>query len=261
MSWMLILLNLCFSFSLWANCELKDPSKKIVSLSGPVTILFKELGLLNSLDGISVFHPISKTDFKGTIYPGGIFLASKTLESLKGKVVFFDESRELRQLLGSVSDIKLVEIKTRSLLPHKVSEHLVKETSSIFKGCEKKLESFIAKTLALEKSLMSSLQGKPRMIFFVGDMVMAHDGVVILLKENHKIETYPSELPYVSWSAKMMNRMKDFRKVHLKDSNPKLKKDKSDGSIEVFFPGILIPGLSQLEGFSFLFSGDRLAKP
>lgn len=261
MSWMLILLNLFLSVGLRANCELKHPERKIISLSGPVTILFKEIGLLNSLEGISIFHPIPRSKFKGRVYPGGIFLASKTLESLKTKIIFFDESRELRHLLATVESALPVEVKTRNLVPHEVSELVVKELSPFLKGCEKALLSFVDKTRALEKSLLGQFKTTPKIVFFVGDMVMAHDGVVIFLKQNKKIQTYPSELSYVSWSAKMMNQMKDFKKIYLKDSSPRLIKENPDASLEVTYPGILIPGLTQVEGFRFLFSGDQFVKP
>lgn len=266
MSWMLTLLSFFFVFSLWGKCELQNPSQKIISLSGPVTVLFNELKLLNSLDGISVFHPVSRKDYKGAVYPGGIFIASKSLASLRGKVLFFDESRELNQILSGVPEAKLIEVRTRGILPHEVSERVVKEVTPYLKNCQNELMEFMQKTLTTEKAITHSLKEKPRLVFFVGDLVMANDGAVTLLKKENRIETYPSELAYVSWSAKVMSQLKGFTKIHLKDSAADLiikSERRPDGSLEVTYPGILIPGLSQVQGFKYMFEkeGNNFVKP
>jgi hypothetical protein len=253
---MLILLSFFLQLSLWASCELKDPNKKLVSLSGPVTVLFRELGILSKLEGISVFHPVSSKAFRGVVYPGGIFLSSKALQELKGKVVFFDESRELKKILVSEKKIRQLEMKTRGLLPHEVSQEVVKIVSPFLKNCEKDLRGFVALTLKKENAIVASLRAPMEVIFFVGDLVIVQDGMVRFLSEKQMIKTYPSTLAYVSWSAKIMNQLKLYKKIHLKDSANSLVQGfekNADGGWTATYPGILIPGFSQVEGFAYLF--------
>ena len=84
-----------------AKCTFRQDLKKVISLSGPMTVLLKEVGLLDhpALGGISVFNPVSKEQFKKKIYPGGIFLANSTLKEFKDSVVFFDESQQVKNVL------------------------------------------------------------------------------------------------------------------------------------------------------------------
>src|SRR5688572_349469 len=99
----------------FAECNFRKDSP-VISLSGPSTVIFKELGLLSKLKGISVFNPISDSEYSGKVYPGGIFLSQSVLGEMKSFVVTFDESRELKKIFQS-QQIKTVEIKTRNMTP------------------------------------------------------------------------------------------------------------------------------------------------
>lgn len=96
-----------------AKCEFRSHVKEVYSLSGVVTTGLKELGLLNrpQVKGISVFYPIKSSEFSGQMIPGGLFLSPQVTRKLSGSTVFFDQSREMRKVLGPVmKDIQSVEM-------------------------------------------------------------------------------------------------------------------------------------------------------
>lgn len=256
----ILLVSFFLSISSLLACELNS-HKPIFSLAGPVTVVLKELALLESpqLKGISVFHPV--TNYKREVLPGGVFLGHSLLEKMRGHVVFFDESQQLHKTLKTEPTIKGIEIKTRGKSPSEVTSIVVKELLPYLSKCELKLKQLEDKQLLLMKQL-KKLAEKQQVIFFLGriterypDLVMVNDGVVKWLVEQENFKSYPSELAYVSWSAKVLTSLPSSLKVGLLDSanRDEKKVERGEKGINLTYPGILIPGLSQVEGFIFLF--------
>lgn len=248
---------LLFAFDAFAVCSFrKDVS--VISLSGTTTVLFKHLGLLQDLKGISVFNPVSEEEFKGKVYPGGIFLSQKTLEEYKGHIIFFDESRDLEKIFKS-KNLKTIEIVTRNQTPTETIHSALKHIIPITEGCEKETAKIEALRVSLENRIINSIPKKKEILFFLGEiktgrlpeMVMANDGVVKWLREKGKIATYPSELAYVNWSSKIMNDLNGMIKIGITDTARENKKVLNGNNL--IYQGSLIPGLSQLEAFAFLF--------
>jgi hypothetical protein len=113
-----------------------------------MTVALKHIGLLKSskLKGISVFNPISKNEFKGKRFPGGVFISQSVFSEFSGGVVFYDESRELSRILDPMSSIQSVQIKTRGLIPRDVTFYLVKELEPFVENCEKELAGLVELT-------------------------------------------------------------------------------------------------------------------
>ncbi len=249
-----------------ASCDFNESLKTIYSLSGPVTIALKELELLKSrkLKGLSVFHPITADEFKGEFLPGGIFLSREHLQKMKGSLIFLDESRELNRMLKSVEGMTLEEIKTRGLTPLEVTEQVSLVLKKYLQNCEDKILKLQNKSKALAAEILSKTPGNLTAIFYLGqirpprlpDMVMVNDGIVKWLKDEVKLKTYPSELAYVSWSAKIIQEMpKETWHIGIMDSGRELKKEvmKLEAKkLNFTYPGSLIPGLSQLEAWLYL---------
>lgn len=250
-----------YCFSSFAQCDFAK-STNVISLSGTTTVLFKELGLLKKLKGISVFNPVTPAEFSGKVYPGGIFLSQSALGEMKDAQVFFDESRELSKIFKS-QQIRAVEIRTRNQTPTESIHRALKEIIPLTVGCDKKVAELEKKRIQLEQKIMKLLSTKKNLVFFLGEikgerlpeMVVANDGVVKWLKDNDKIQTYPSELAYVNWSAKILQELQGMKYVGITDPSRENKKEvRVIGTrINFSFPGSLVPGLSQLEAFAYLF--------
>lgn len=256
-------LLLLFSIQSFA-CEWKPEVKKVVTLSGSMTVLMKKTGLLSKkeVQGISVFSPVSKNDFSGKIYPGGIFIAQGTLNEFSGTTVFYEKSEQLRKIFQSRNDINKVEIYTRGKVPLEVVEYSIEQLKPFVKGCEKAFTEFTDEAKAVQKKLLDKLSGKATVVFYLGEirgnrfpeMVVVHDGVVSLLLKENKIQSYPSELAYVNWSAKVMADLpKETLHVGLVDPgmNDEKKIKRSSNRMTLIYPGSLIPGFSQLEAFLY----------
>lgn len=259
-------LILFFSSHVFAICDFKPHVSKIVSLSGSSTVVLKELGLLKNkkVQGISLFNPVTTEEYSGKVYPGGIFLSRETLKEFSGAVVFFDEARELRKILEATSSVEGKEIKTRNLNPDEAVSETLKVISPYLQDCEGKISSLHQRVKVLMDEIVEKIPSNFTAVFYLGEfrggrvpeMVMANDGVIKWLKEKKKIKTYPSSLAYVSWSAKIMNSLsKDTHHVALKDSGRDGKKEikRSSLGMTLVYPGVLVPGISQLEAFLFLF--------
>ncbi len=255
---------LCFCQSSWSVCSFKSPLKKVISLSGPMTILLREIGLLNdpALQGISVFNPIADKDFKKTRYPGGVFLSRTTLNEFHHSVVFYDEGRELNKILSSAKDIQSFEIKTRHKLPMEVVDSLVEILKPFITGCNDELGAFKTNALNMQKEILEKLPDSFKVIFYLGrfvndrppELVIVNDGVVKKLVSEKKIVTYPSDLSYVNWSSKIMSGLgQDFIHLGIEDSGRKHIKEirRSSKQMTLVYPGALVPGYSQLEAFLF----------
>lgn len=250
-----------YCFSSFAQCDFAKNSN-VISLSGTTTVLFKELGLLNKLKGISIFNPVRPDEYGGKVYPGGIFLSQNSLGDLKNAHVFFDESRELEKIFRS-HQIKATEIKTRDQTPTETIHRALKEIIPFTIGCDKKVAELEKKRIGLEQKLMNFIKVKKNFLFFLGElkgdrlpeMIMVNDGAVKWLKDNNKINTYPTELAYVNWSAKILQELEGMTYVGITDPARVDKKEVTiNGSkINFSYPGALVPGLSQLEAFTYLF--------
>lgn len=253
------------SFNCFAVCDFKKDVSKVISLSGSSTVIFKELGLLKNpkLQGVSVFNPLDDSDFKGRIYPGGIFLSHQALSEFDGSVVFYDESRELHKIFGTRKAIKARQIKTRNQTPLESVENTSAIVSEFISGCDDELRKVKERAVSLQKEIIKTMPEKLSVVFYLGDfvggrppeMVMVNDGVVKFLVQQKKIKTYPSELAYVNWSAKLL---KDFPAgtlhIGIKDSgrNGAQKIKRSSAGMTLVYPGSLVPGITQLEAFLFL---------
>lgn len=257
-------LILLISFKSFAFCEFKPQVSKVVSLSGSTTVLFKELNLLNhkKLVGISIFNPVLAEEFPGKIYPGGIFLSREALTQMKGSLVFYDEGRELNKMFRSISGIEGEEIKTRNLTPSEALIATIKVVSNYLSGCEDRIQKLKEKMRALEKELLERIPSGLSVVFYLGEfrsgrvpeMVMANDGVVKWLREKKKIQTYPSSLPYVNWSSKLMGLLpENTLHVAIKDSGRSGEKEikRSSQKMTLIYPGSLVPGLTQMEALLY----------
>lgn len=248
------------SFHLHAACEFQASAKKVISLSGSSTVVFQELGLLSKLYGISVFNPI--TDFKGKVYPGGIFFSHGSLSELENSVVFYDESRDLKKVLESRKNVKALEIRTRNLTPRETVDITVKAISPFIQHCEEEIKKLSEKVSALEEKLLKKIPKGLNVVFYLGEFrqnqtpefVIANDGVVKWLKDKGRIKTYPSELAYVNWSSKLLNEMPaNTIHVGIKDPGRESKREikRSSRRMTLIYPGSLVPGLTQLEAFVY----------
>lgn len=264
---MRIFLSLIFLLTspVFAVCDFKPHVSKVISLAGSSTVVLKELGLLNhkKVQGISLFNPISSDEYSGKTYPGGIFLSRDTMKEFSGAVVFYDEARELRKVFDSYSSIEGREVKTRNLNPDEAVRATLKIIDPYLQGCEEKVSSLQQKVKKLMDEILEKIPENFTVVFYLGEFrserlpetVMAHDGVVKWLKEKQKIKTYPSTLAYVSWSAKIMNELpKETLHVALKDNGREGIKEikRSSRKMTLIYPGVLVPGVTQLEAFLFL---------
>jgi hypothetical protein len=224
----------------------------------------KELNLLGSpkLKGISIFHPITKKEFSGEFLPGGVFLARGKLQTMKGSVVFFDESQELKRTLNQNPGIQAVEVKTRNLTPPEVITVVQEKLKPYLVDCH---SENLALSLQLKlKKLRSLIPPQLGALFFLGAirgekypaMMMVNDGVVKWLVQQKLISSYPSELAYVSWSAKIMNSLPaHYKKIALSDSGQGMRSsmDHTPLGVNLTYPGALIPGVGQVDAFIYLF--------
>lgn len=264
MPWTLILLSFfLLRDKAQATCEFRPATMKVYSFSGPVTVIFKEMGLLSKVKGVSLFHPVSPTEYKGEFFPGGVFLSREVLRKLEGGLLFYDESRELSKIVSPLSSLQSVELKTRGLVPSEVVNLVLEKIAPYLQGCAKEMKEVHEKVLRLEKDLLAHWKMSVPVIFFLGnfksgkapELVMVNDGVVKWLIQHKKIKTYPTDLAYINWSAKIMNEMpKDSIKVGLLDSGSRMEKSiiKDGTQYTLVYPGALVPGLTQLEAWNYL---------
>ncbi len=263
---MIALLINFFILSVFA-CEFRS-DKNIYSLSGPVTQALEELNLLEKpqLKGISLFHPVAAQKFKGKRFAGGLLLSPVSVSELSGGVVFFDESQEMRRMFKQYPTINSVEVSTRNLTPIQVEERVQKILLPYLSNCPQKLSDQNKKKLEKLRKLIPS---RKTFLFFLGEikgervpqMLMVNDGVVKWMLDEKLIHSYPSELAYVNWSAKILQSMpaQSFQ-VGLRDSSGQMTKSfsQSGNIINLTFPGALVPGKGQVDAMIYLF--ENLAR-
>lgn len=252
------------SFSSWGSCGFNPEIKSIYSLSGSFTTALKEVGLHQSpkLKGISSFYQTQGSEFETQRIPGGSLLSPATARSFREGVVVFDESQETEKILRAFAKgVTLKKISTRNLTPIEVTELMIDVLKDLTSGCEAELARFQSTVRSVEKDILQKLPKDFKAVFFLGgfqslsspDLVMANDGFVKWLREKKKIETYPTELSYVSWSAKLLKeKMGDALRIGLVDSDKAdcIKKDQRKYTCH--FPRALTPGIDQLRALDFI---------
>lgn len=247
---------LFFSFSASANvCRFQDQLGKggVVSLSGPLTHALFELGLLadKKLKAISVFNGFGAQDFKGEILSGGIFLSQTIIQKYAQALVFYDESVDLRKKFADWPKGRAIEIPSRGLNPFQVQAEVMKALHPFLQDCGE-AESKLAAKLALidQNWRKSSLKDFP-VFFFMGKVapgeklpdLVIRDGFVLYLHDLGKIQTYPSTLFYIAWSAKILKQWE--KKGMLKLGLAEGEELSYEGST-VYGPTLFIPGIPQI---------------
>lgn len=247
-------------------CQFKE-ARKIYSLSGPVTVLFQKLGLLSHLSGISRFHPVESRSFKKKIYPGGLFISTASLKDFENSVLFYDDAQQSQKIFKNIKNGILEKVSSNGLTPLEFIQKLIHQTKPyLHRSCENQVQLLLEKLKRVKKEMIKKTKPLKNLVFFLGElkknkfpsMLMIQDGVVKMLLNEKVMKSYPSEAPYVQWSAKILSKMpKDTVYVGLVDTGmdgaKKVEKMRYGKSIwyNVWYPGILVPGVSQLEGFHF----------
>ncbi|HLT23063.1 MAG TPA: hypothetical protein VKZ84_06460 [Bacteriovoracaceae bacterium] len=241
------------------SCELI--TKKIISLSGPVSTYLDQLGIIDQVEGISFYHPIEK--FKGTRFPGGVYLSTATLRTFEGKVVFFDKSRELKKVLNRFPKVKAIEVDSRRKTPREVIELTESLLAPYLKECTKQKVELKERVARLEEDIKKNISKIKQSVFFLGkistkipETVLSNDGFVYWLKKEKLLESYPSDLEYLNFSMKIVSALRGkFNFFGLQDSydgGEKSIEKVSDKNFNVKYPGALTPGYTQLEFLKYL---------
>ncbi len=267
MKFLILLLSLNTALA----CRIKQP---IVSLSGPVSYLLKDLGLSTdpNLKAVSSFHHFVK-EFNGQRIAGGIYLSLKKMKELGTEpyILFADESQELRTRINfykskveNLDDIKF--INTRSKDPFQVTEELLQLIRPyLAENCGYKIQNLrkdMIRIIGMVKNIKFP-KGKS-WLFYLGDKsqgnqnrtLLVNDSFNLFFKKKSSFRTYPSTLAYVSPSAKVMRKLrKNAIQIGLVESNEKEFKVKKvrKNTFNIYQEGILYPGLSQVyfvENFS-----------
>jgi hypothetical protein len=235
------------------TCELKAGSYAL--LSGGITKLIKEIGLENSkkIKLYSNFFPIKSKTAK--LVTGGIFISPKVIDEANVETVFFDSGEELRKSLRKSAAKSLIAYHTNGLDPFEAYA-LAKEVLTPFlKNCEKKISALDARVEGIKELKLK----RQKIVFFVGEitqfkklpeLVMSNDGLVKFLKDKKELKSYPSELSYVTWSSKILEKLKaeNYLLLGLVSSETEdFKVEKiEEGYINIHSRLALIPGLSQI---------------
>jgi hypothetical protein len=253
------LLFLCIilvSFKVTHGCELKKP---LVSLSGPVTTYIEELGLINELKAISIFHKIkNKEQFKGDVLGGGIHMANKTLRKISKYHIFFDSSKEFEKNLAHSKILNAIKLDTRGQDPFRVYKYVQTKVNPFLKNCSNKIKSLDKKINLIYKKFKNMNLSQSNAIFYLGScekrkpsLLIVNDGIVKYLIEKMKLNSYPSPLAYVTWSQKIMSTLKKkgFLEICLdtKAGKNEFIVDKKTPLLwQVGYGDLFNPGLSQI---------------
>ncbi len=229
-------------------------------------MLLEELELLDEVEAISVFHPVKEDKVKKLA--GGIFLRPQVFnkQTKTKKIVFFDQSLEMRKNLSKVEGIDLVEVFTRKRGAFTSFDVSVEILQSFLQGCEKKLSSIKSKVSSIKKKI-SKIKFDKVFLFYLGkfsstkkapELLIVGDGFVEDLKVITKLKTYSSPLEYVPWSAKIMKKIpKNSIHIAVSDSES-LNSFKKVGKnrYNLKFRGALSPGIRQVYLLEFLIGLD-----
>jgi hypothetical protein len=221
-----------------------------------VTLLLEELQLLDSKNiiAISVFHPVLK--FSGKKLAGGVFLTKKSFKDNKDSIIFFDESKDLKRNLSKLKISKNIEVITRDLgafEAYELSKNIIKP---YLKNCNEAIAK-LDKKVSFIKSKLENIKLKP-IIFYLNhfnqslkrpNLVIVNDGFVKSLITISKVQTYPSSLGYVNWSARIMNKLeKEFIHIGVDESKEDQIKFNllKERYFNTSFRGSLSPGIRQI---------------
>lgn len=248
--------------SLSFSCEI-NRTTDIISLSGPITHLLRELNLLKKpVVGISEFNGISEKEFSGTIFKGGMFLSPQALKSLNRPLLFFDESLEQRKTIKKLG-LDGIELITKNQDPFQAYELSKQKLLPYLKNCQEQLIVLQKKVETIKSNIAKSEKYPGRYFFYLGaikkdgrrpNLIMI-DNFVLSLLNNQLIKTYPSPLNYVPWSEKIIhqyeqNQMEKVFSIGLVTSAKEktgLELTKvSDHEFNFSHPALLVPGLAQV---------------
>ncbi|MCB9091058.1 MAG: hypothetical protein H6621_11555 [Halobacteriovoraceae bacterium] len=256
------------SFSSNPQCHLSEP---VISLSGPVSFVLKELNLSHDKHWMAASHQHHFLDsqFKGKKLGGGVYISMKEFQKIKKKsVVFFDESYELKERLQYIQKqnpniSKLVEIKTRGLTPFSAYIEVFKNIYPFLNQCDegrKKLDKWVK---SIEDESKNINFKHDTILFYLGslqsknNLMMVNDGFSLAWIKKKKYQPYPSDLHYVSPSQKVLSKLKgkvlEIGLVEKKGAGFKpiaLGKNKYD--IQISY--LLIPGIPQIQFMHFFHS-------
>ncbi len=245
-----LLLFLSSSFACHLNSKFQ-----YISLSGPVTMLLQEMNLLNdpSLKAISKFHTISSNKFKRERLAGGLFLSPKVFQNYSEPIVFFDESLELRRTMNSL-EVKKLEIQTRNINQWQIHEKVVTELKPYLRACEKNMKEISQSLNKIKTKIQNEEKFKSTFFFYLGELqnrtkpqlVITNDLFVKTLKTNKKLETYPSQMDYVTWSQKISKKFENVIEIGISEGLDYNLIKIADKKFNITGPGSLTPGISQL---------------
>jgi hypothetical protein len=241
--------------------------KPIVSLSGPISYLLKEFKLIGdpNLKAVSSYHHFIK-DFKGKRVSGGIYLSLKSLKNSfkENFVLFSDESQEIEKRLTFIKkNVEFLEeihfVETKGKDPFAVAiesaNQLMPYLAASCKYRYVNLKKEINETFKLIKK--AKFSDSKTFLFYLGDRrtggryqtILARDGFNLVFLQNKNFKTYPSNLPYLTPSQKILSRIKgEILHVGLSESNEEgfTVEKISKGNFNVYGQGVLYPGLSQI---------------
>lgn len=249
-----------FSANIFA-CQFKKGT--YISISGPVTNLISELGLLSdpSLKAISTFNMIEDKKFKGDKIGGGILLSPKYFNRYKDPFIFFDDSREIRRSLKRMKRSKSFQVSTRGLDPFQAYNLSKNILMPHLDNCNSQIDEIEKKIKGVSLKLSGFKTIKYPILFYLGklelgikrpNLLMNKDGFVLSLLKDDKIRSYPSELKYLPWSEKIINSLRGTDRVielGLVADGPRRNADfikLTNNQFNVFSSTMLIPGISQI---------------
>lgn len=227
----------------------------------------EDLGLMNApaLKGVTVFYPV-KGHFGGERIPGGVYLAPAKLAAMKNALIFYDSSSELKKLF-TTKKMKAAEINSRGLTPRQVMSSVWEKLKAHVQDCQTEKTAMFGQMDVLEDNIKKRMTTPYLVIVFLGkvtegklpELVIANDGIVKWLRENKLIRTYPTDLAYVNWAASVMNELKTYSLLGFAESpSPTLAGNSKRMTLN--FPGVLTPGLRQLEAWSFFLANQSSLK-
>lgn len=206
----------------YSKCHLpKD--RDIIILSGPVSHYLFALGLLNdpSIKAISTFHGFSEEDFQGEFMSGGIFISPKFIKKYKKPIVFFDQSKELRKNFNKLKIKDLHEVVTVNKGPFKVYQEMEQLLAPFLNGCDKQKKQLENEVAKIKQKVNQSPKNRGTFLFYLGkyeykkrapNLIMV-DGFVLPLVKQEIIKSYPSDLNFIPWSAKIVGELEEQGKL------------------------------------------------
>jgi hypothetical protein len=247
-------------------CKFKS-SEKIVSLAASISGLLNELDLYTdpNLIALSSYHyQADKVESK--LVSGGLYLADDTLKSWDKSIVFFDDSSQLKIQLKKFPKLKAISVTTRGQDSYTVYQDSIKFLAPHLIGCENKLAKLEMTINHIRSKLALKLNNYTSQLIFIGvcseqfwpKTIMVHDGLAKLLYAWFKLELYPSDLSYVSWSEKILNNFLIKKPLILCLDNSKvtnkLNATTSNNYMNLYDSQFLLPGINQILALKQLFS-------